>query len=71
LFQVIAGRYERGSVVITKNLPFPQWGHVFPDAMAASAVVDRIVHHAAVFELVGESHRLRSRGKAAVKPAGK
>ena len=67
LFQVIAGRYERGSVAITTNLAFPDWGHVFPDAMAASAVVDRIVHHAAVFELSGQSYRLRSRGKATVK----
>jgi DNA replication protein DnaC len=71
LFQVIAGRYERGSVVITTNLAFPQWGNVFPDAMAASAVVDRIVHHAAVFELTGESHRLRLREKATGKSGGK
>jgi DNA replication protein DnaC len=64
LFQVIARRYERKSVGITTNLAFPDWTQVFPDAMAASAVVDRIVHHGTVFELEGQSHRLRSRKKA-------
>jgi DNA replication protein DnaC len=64
-FQVIARRYERKSIGITTNLAFPDWIQVFPDAMAASAVVDRIIHHGAIFELEGESHRLRSRKKAA------
>lgn len=69
LFQVISRRYERGSIIITTNLDFPNWTTVFPDATAASAVVDRIVHHAAVFELDGTSHRLSARlksGKAAI-----
>ena len=65
LFQVIAQRYERKSVGITTNLAFPDWIQVFPDAMAASAIVDRLVHHGTIFELDGESHRLRSRKKAA------
>ncbi len=64
LFQVIAKRYERKSIGITTNLAFPDWIQVFPDAMAASAVVDRLVHHGTIFELSGESHRLRSRKKA-------
>jgi len=68
LFQVIAKRYERKSVGITTNLAFPDWIQVFPDAMAASAVVDRLVHHGTVFELNGESHRLRARKKAASMP---
>ncbi|MHB8148215.1 MAG: IS21-like element helper ATPase IstB [Vulcanimicrobiaceae bacterium] len=68
LFQVIARRYERKSVGITTNLAFPDWVQVFPDAMAASAVVDRLIHHGTVFELDGESHRLRSRKKAASTP---
>jgi DNA replication protein DnaC len=61
LFQVISKRYERGSIGITTNLAFPDWTRVFPDAMAASAVVDRLVHHGVIFELSGKSHRLRSR----------
>src|ERR1035441_1419114 len=64
LFQVISNRYERGSIGITTNLAFPDWTQVFPDAMAASAVVDRLIHHGVIFELTGESHRLRSRKKA-------
>jgi DNA replication protein DnaC len=61
LFQVVSNKYERGSIGITTNLAFPDWTRVFPDAMAASAVVDRLVHHGVVFELTGTSHRLRSR----------
>ncbi len=71
LFQVISRRYERGSVAITTNLAFPDWTQVFPDAMAASAIVDRLVHHGTIFELTGESHRLRARKKAAATPGGK
>jgi DNA replication protein DnaC len=64
LFQVISGRYERGSIGITTNLAFPDWTQVFPDETAASAVVDRLVHHAVIFEMTGDSYRLRSRKKA-------
>jgi DNA replication protein DnaC len=66
LFQVISNRYERGSIGITTNLAFPDWTQVFPDETAASAVVDRLVHHAIIFELTGESHRLRSRKKGSL-----
>lgn len=59
LFQVVSNRYERDSLGITTNLAFPDWTQVFPDAMAASAVVDRLVHHGVIFELTGKSHRLR------------
>jgi DNA replication protein DnaC len=67
LFQVISSRYERGSIGITTNLAFPNWTEIFPDAMAASAIVDRLVHHGVIFELSGESHRLRSRKKTGAK----
>ena len=62
LFQVISQRYESKSIALTTNLAFEHWTQVFPDAMAATAVIDRIVHHGSVFEFAGESHRLRSRG---------
>ncbi len=71
LFQVISRRYERGSVAITTNVAFPDWTQVFPDAMAASAIVDRLVHHGTIFELAGESHRLRTRKKATMATGGK
>lgn len=61
LFQVISQRYERSSTAITTNLAFEQWTQIFPDAMAARAVIDRLIHHGSVFEFSGESHRLRSR----------
>jgi DNA replication protein DnaC len=61
LFQVISARYERASIAITTNLAFEQWTQVFPDAMAASAVIDRLIHHGSVFEFTGTSHRLTNR----------
>jgi len=68
LFQVISQRYESKSVALTTNLAFEHWTQVFPDAMAATAVIDRIVHHGSVFEFAGESHRLRSRGGKTGRP---
>jgi DNA replication protein DnaC len=65
LFQLISQRYERKSIALTTNLPFENWTQVFPDEMTATAVIDRLVHHGAVFAFTGQSHRLRSRGKSA------
>jgi len=59
LFQVFSERHERGSVVVTTNLPFKEWGAVFPDARMAGALVDRLTHHAHVFQTQGESFRFR------------
>ena len=64
LFQLISQRYERRSIALTTNLPFERWTQVFPDEMAATAVIDRLVHHGAVFAFTGQSHRLRTRGKS-------
>jgi DNA replication protein DnaC len=64
LFQVISRRYERASIGITTNLAFMDWTKIFSDPMAASAVVDRLVHHGIIFEFSGESHRLRTRQAA-------
>ena len=61
LFQVISRRYERQSVAISTNLAFTDWTNIFPDPMAATAVIDRLVHHGAVFEFAGESQRLKTR----------
>lgn len=63
LFQVVCQRYERSSIAITTKLAFEQWTQVFPDAMAASAVIDRLIHHGSVFKFKGDSHRLRAEGR--------
>ena len=60
LFGFISRRYERGSLVVTTNLPFARWSEVFLDATAAAAVIDRIVHHATVLTTNGDSYRLKA-----------
>lgn len=65
LMQLISQRYERRSIALTTNLPFEKWTQIFPDEMAATAVIDRLVHHGTVFGFTGQSYRLRTRGKSA------
>ena len=57
LFTFLAERYERRSVMITNNLVFSQWDRVFKDPMTTAAAIDRLVHHATILELTGESYR--------------
>jgi len=57
LFEFIAHRYESGSLIITSNQPFSQWDQIFPDALMTVAAVDRIIHHASIIEIGGESYR--------------
>ena len=67
-FQVIAQRYEHGSVIITSNLPFAQWDTTFAgDATMTAAMLDRLLHHAHIAMITGESYRLRERKKAGIK----
>lgn len=61
LFQLIAHRYEQGSVLVTSNMPFGRWGEVFGDDVVASAMIDRLVHHAEVLPLAGDSYRVKNR----------
>ena len=61
-FQLVASRYEQGSIMVTSNLPFGRWGEVFGDEVVAAAMIDRLVHHADVLTLKGASYRLRNRG---------
>lgn len=66
-FQTIAQRYERGSILITSNLPFVQWDTAFAgDATMTAAMLDRLLHHAHVAMISGESYRLRERRKAGI-----
>ncbi len=60
LFTFVSKVYERRSLLVTTNLPFSRWSEVFHDATAAAAVIDRIVHHATILTIDGESYRLRS-----------
>ncbi len=59
-FHVIRRRYERGSVILTTNRPFEEWGEMFPDTVVASALLDRLLHHSFVFYVTGESYRLQA-----------
>lgn len=60
LFELIAERYERRSLLITANQPFSGWNDVFPDPSMTVAAIDRLVHHSTIFELNVESYRRRS-----------
>ena len=66
LFEFIAHRYESGSLIITANQPFSEWDHIFPDSMMTVAAVDRLIHHASIIELEGESYR-KAQHQASVK----
>ena len=60
-FQLVSSRYERASLIVTSNKPFGRWGEVFGDDVVAAAMIDRLVHHAEVIALKGDSYRLRDR----------
>ena len=60
LFELIAARYERRSMLITANQPFGEWGKIFPDPAMTLAAVDRLVHYATIFEMNVESYRRRT-----------
>ena len=60
-FQLVSARYERASLIVTSNKPFGRWGEVFGDDVVAAAMIDRLVHHAEVIALKGDSYRLRNR----------
>lgn len=59
-FEVISRRYERGSVIITTNKAYEQWGEIFADNILAGAILDRIVHHSQTFKINGPSYRAKS-----------
>jgi DNA replication protein DnaC len=64
-FQVIAARYEKGSLIVTSNLPFGQWDATFAqDATLTAALLDRLLHHACIVPIAGESYRLKNQRMA-------
>jgi len=64
LFEVISQRYERGSIIITSNLPFDEWTEVFGSERLTGAMLDRLTHHVHILEMNGESYRLNQSRKA-------
>lgn len=64
LFAFLAERYERGSVMLTSNLPFSKWESIFKDAMTTAAAIDRLVHHSVILELNVKSYRLEQAGRS-------
>src|SRR4051812_36498735 len=60
-FQLVSSRYERASLIVTSNKPLGRWGEVFGDDVVAAAMIDRLVHHAEVISLKGDSYRLKDR----------
>jgi len=64
LFVLLAERYERGSVLLTSNLPFSGWEQIFKDPMTTAAAIDRLVHHSVIVELNIPSYRAEQAKKA-------
>lgn len=55
IFRIVAERYERGSIIVTSNKPFELWGDMFADPILATVVLDRLIHHAHILPITGES----------------
>ncbi|MGW2184281.1 IS21-like element helper ATPase IstB [Streptomyces sp. NPDC001732] len=64
VFQVISKRYEKGSIILTSNKTFGEWGQVFGDEVLATAILDRLLHHCEVVSINGNSYRLKNRLQA-------
>ena len=70
LFTLLAERYERGSVMLTSNLPFSKWESIFKDPMTTAAAIDRLVHHSVILELNVPSYRAEQAKKSRQIPPG-
>jgi DNA replication protein DnaC len=64
MFMLVSRRYERSSLIVTSNKPFSAWGEIFGDEITAAAMIDRLVHHAEILALKGDSYRLKNRDLA-------
>src|SRR5277367_374655 len=65
MFMLVARRYERASLIVTSNKPFSTWGEIFGDDATAAAMIDRLIHHAEILSLKGDSYRLKTHDLAA------
>jgi len=68
MFMLVSRRYERASLIVTSNKPFSAWGEIFGDEVTAVAMIDRLVHHAEILSLKGDSYRLKDRDLARPTP---
>ena len=62
MFRLVASRYQRASMIDSSNKPFSAWGEIFGDEVVAAAMIDRLIHHAGILSLKGDSYRRRSSG---------
>ena len=69
MFSLVSARYERASLIVTSNKPFSAWGEIFGDEVVAAAMIDRLVHHAEILALKGDSYRLRDKDLGAAPAA--
>ena len=67
-FQLVSARYERGSIILTSNKSYGEWGSIFGDPIIATAILDRLLHHSTSVNIRGESYRLKERRKAGLIP---
>jgi DNA replication protein DnaC len=70
LFQLISRRYQRGSIILTSNKSYNEWGDIFPDPVLASAILDRLLHHAVTVNIRGNSYRLKDKLRTSVSSDG-
>lgn len=63
-FQLVSARYERGSIILTSNKSYGDWGSIFGDPIIATAILDRLLHHSTTLNIRGESYRLKDRRRA-------
>lgn len=66
LFQLVSRRYQKGSIILTSNKSYGEWGEIFADQVLASAILDRLLHHSTTINIRGHSYRLREKRKAGV-----
>jgi DNA replication protein DnaC len=67
-FQLVSARYERGSIILTSNKSYGDWGSIFGDPIIATAILDRLLHHSTTVNIRGESYRLKDRRRAGLLP---
>lgn len=68
-FRIVSKRYEKGSIILTSNKSYIEWGKIFGDDVLATAVLDRLLHYSTTFNIKGQSFRLREKQKAGIQPA--
>ncbi len=70
-FQIVSSRYEKGSIILTSNKSYGEWGDVFGDNIVATAILDRLLHHSTTINIKGDSYRVKEKKKAGFYDPGK